>query len=164
MNYSLDELIGILEEEMRHYGHLVSLIDEERDLLAAGRIREIEQITLGLAHVAEKVEFLEKRRAEVVAGLARQRQLPAETLSALIAATSEPQRSRLETLGAELRHLALTAETGNQYNALLIRESLDFIYETFRAAAEELGETATYGARGRLERSQTGAAVLDRTI
>ncbi len=160
----LDELINILEEELKYYGHLLALIDEERDLLAAGRVREIEQATVGLAHVTEKVEYLERCRAELVESLVRERDLPQVTLSALVNSLDEPYRSRIEQLGAELRHLTLTAETANQYNALLIRESLDFIYETFRATAEEMGETPTYGAEGKLGRSRVGAAVLDRRV
>lgn len=159
---TLDHLVDLLQEELKLYGQLLALVEEERDLLAVGRIREVEEMVAGLNHVTDKIKALEDQRGRLVASLARTYQLDQETLSELLQVVDYNYRQRLEKLGDELRHVVEATETANKYNAYLIRESLDFIRQTFVDTAREMGEISTYGKRGDVDKPRLASAMVDR--
>lgn len=158
----LKQLTGILEEELLLYSRLLALIEEEREMLAAGRIMEMEEATHALDHVAAKVRALEESRVRAVERISAEYELEEQSLAALLQRLDAPDREPLERLGIQLRQLALEAETANQYNAYLIHESLEFIHKVYRDAARKLGDPETYESTGSRRKAALKPAVLDR--
>lgn len=153
MDALVTELGALLTQEIELHKHLLSLLQEERELLINLSTEEILENTKRKETCILKIKMLEESRSVLVERLSHYYGLPAEelTLSRIVSLSEEPQRSTLDRVQSTLTALIKSIKEANRHNCLVVKDtlhycnrSLDFLYSSSAASP-------TYAGGGRIK-------------
>jgi flagellar biosynthesis/type III secretory pathway chaperone len=118
-----DELVKVLEAETALYRKLLEVLRRERRALLHSRRTEIEACAAGTRDLIERLQALERQRAEAVDRLAALVGRPTHevTLSLLVRAAPTPFRTGLRRCRGELRELVAQIKAETQRSEALCR-------------------------------------------
>lgn len=160
----LGELVKVLEAETALYRRLIEIMDRERDALLRSRRTEIEACAGGKRDLMDRLQALERQRAEAVKRLAQHigRSDAEVTLSFLARTAPEPQAGALRRCRSELLSLMVRVKEENQRSALLCRHAGELLRAAYGALKGLAANGFVYHRGGRMQGVQlNGKLVCD---
>jgi len=123
MGDSWDDLIKIVISETALYRRLLEVLGQERLALRQSNRQEIEAFAAAKRRWIERLQTLERERADVIARLAAGNGLPAGELTMRLLIRSAPERNagQLQECRSELATLVAQVKAENQLNEALCR-------------------------------------------
>lgn len=117
MNYAA--LLDVLARQAEVLESLRSLLEIERQVLVQNDPHRLPDLTYRKSLLQQELQFLEDKRLAICAG--------EKTLKNIIEHSPAAYKEKLRQLGERLLPLAEDAVSANRLNALLLRQSLDYI-------------------------------------
>jgi flagellar biosynthesis/type III secretory pathway chaperone len=147
-----DDLVDVLQAETALYRSLLGLLDRERPALMRSHRAEIERSTADKRELIERLQALERRRAEVLGRLAAGIGRPAGELTLSLLALSAPARQAdgLQRCRAELRGLMAQVAAENQRSAALCGHIGDLLRNAYAVVRGLAGNGVVYQRGGRM--------------
>lgn len=153
-------LAALLTDEIAAQKELLSSLKEKEKFLVKQSLGELETWIANSQAVLTRVEAIGKRRQKTLAQFVRPFLPRAEARYSHLAARAEPtQRTRLESLIAELEDAVKKTARQNQKNALLARESMTLNQAILRTIFDCPSGHLTYVADGYRTNSLRGDIV-----
>jgi flagellar biosynthesis/type III secretory pathway chaperone len=151
MSARIDHLIDCLNGQRDLLEKLVLLLDEEKTLIVDLDASGVEAKCESKLHL---IELLEGNKCSCKAALeeaARELHLPeSSTLSAVIAASAQPGRAKLEKVQQVIFHLVDALKRINRFNRELLYGSLGTINRSLEFYRNSFGAVNTYSGEGRM--------------
>ncbi|MGH0033736.1 MAG: flagellar protein FlgN [Myxococcota bacterium] len=141
----LEDLVGLLESEFRIYEELRTLLQEEREHMAALDARRLAQVVEAKEMAAAEARFMEESRLQVARALAEEIGLASErpTLSELSAALG-PDAVRLREVHVRLAAVLGAVRELMDANASFAGDSLGQVRDALRTFGRMAPVQATY--------------------
>lgn len=146
----MDDLTDVLGKEDEQYKALIELSKEKKDVIIAGDVARLEEITSSEQNVADVLHNLELRRRGILKDMAdvlgkNPEEFNLEQMTALLAGQPEEQ-SRLITLRDNLRNTLQEMARINTQNQALLQQALEMVEFdlTLFKSLRQAPETANY--------------------
>lgn len=128
MNSELQTLIDSLREELRQYGEMLVLLDEQQTRILRRRGTELLDATTAVDHQGEAIRTARDQRESARRDLARSLELSADTSFHRLAPALPPDyRPLVSALVQENNQLLHRIQQRARQNHLLLRRSLDLL-------------------------------------
>lgn len=152
----LDDLIGILDNELEQYRILTYNLMDQRKSFANGDIASFEEINKKQGTLVLKIKTLEEARKSVISQLANLLNIEKEevTLSKLIELINEPYSERLSSFGDEIINIIKDLENVRESNSYLIQHALHYVSGVLRIFLSSNSDNTKYLNNGQIEQSQ----------
>ncbi len=158
----LGEFESLLRREAGFYVSLIELTKREQKALIKNNLEEIEAVTRGIENMTVELRKSENARSTYLKEM--KDHMPASneelTVSMLIAAVEEPFRSRLQALYKELAARMKEVHYLNEYNASLVRHSMEYTHYLLSLFTGTPGKQKVYSSNGMLNNGDQ-AKLLD---
>jgi flagellar biosynthesis/type III secretory pathway chaperone len=166
MQREIDELAGILEEQILNYRALKDLVMEKRKTIIANDIKGLAEITVRIEELVGANNELELGRIEIARKMATALDLrmARPTLALIAERIDGPNRDRL--LDLRLRTTDAIRDVGrqNRINSEMLKYSADLIDSVLNRLVETGSCDATYGATGETNKKSASVSLLDQNI
>ncbi len=141
----------ILEACLGVQGEIAGVLARKRAAMVRMDVTELQRINTDMEAVAARWAELEGARRETLRALAGQLQRPPSHLGLpeLIEMASEPRRSRLASLRARLKGLAVDVARSSEVNHSLVETSLAYVQDMIRLLTHWGESRTTYGRDGK---------------
>jgi len=152
----LGDLIEILENELKHYRILVSMLLEQRKCFAEGNMVSFEDINKRQGTMILKIKTLEEARKSVISQLSQSLGVDPEelTLSELADLIDDPYKGQLTILREDIKSTIKNLENIKESNAYLVQHALHYVSSVLRIFASSRSQNLRYSNNGRLEQDQ----------
>ena len=152
----LGDLIEILENELKHYRILVSMLLEQRKCFAEGNMVSFEDINKRQGTMILKIKTLEEARKSVISQLSQWLGVPPEelTLSGLADLMDDPYKGQLIILREDIKSTIKNLENIKESNAYLVQHALHYVSGVLRIFASSQSQNLRYSNDGQLEQDQ----------
>ncbi|NLL06437.1 MAG: flagellar protein FlgN [Clostridiaceae bacterium] len=146
----INDLMDILEQETEIYEELLKLSKGKTDIIAKGKITELDAITKKEHVLVLKMGKLEVFREKIVndLSLGLRRNPDDLTISELIQYLDKKQAQRFAECKTKLLNTINEIKTLNELNSKLIHNSLDFINFSMNVLSSVPEESNNYGNTG----------------
>jgi flagellar biosynthesis/type III secretory pathway chaperone len=143
MSQTAKRIQAELAREIELNRRLLVVVQQERDILLAGRHQRLMETSQRKVELCGKLAEVQERRRRLAAELSPDGEPPAR-LGELLALVPEEYRPALREQVAELTALAREVERTNQGNREFVQEALDTV-EHLMAVLASGGRTQAYG-------------------
>ena len=159
----LDDLQSVMGQQEALCVRLLEISTSERELLADGRVGELETLSCDKVALIEKMERLEAQRGATARAIsARMGLSEIAPLRELVASISGHQRKDLEdTRDRIVTHVAALRDS-NDRNLQLMRKALDGVRDSMRNLRRLAGTGEVYDSDGHSRWNSTGMLAVDR--
>ncbi len=146
----MENLIEVLNRECREYEGLLEISQRKTPIIVSGNLNNLQQITDEEQDMVNRLNSLERRRAEVTADIATvlNKDVTTLTLTNLIEmlAARPAERNALAEAHDKLRTTVRELQRVNEQNGVLLRDALEMVeFEiTLLQASKTAPETANY--------------------
>jgi len=134
MKEQLDKLVGYLREELIQYGELLSLLEQQQEMIvnrsADGLMQNLTSIHAQMAEIAKARTCREKCREEVAESLGLDSELPIKEIYSSLPAEYQ---SLIQALVDEVNELLIKANQRLRQNHLLLSRSLEFMQKLIQS-------------------------------
>jgi len=134
MKEQLDKLVGHLREELIQYGELLSLLEQQQEMIvnrsADGLMQNLTSIHAQMAEIAKARTCREQCREEVAESLGLDREWP---IKEMYSSLPVEYQSLVEALVDEVNELLLKANQRLRQNHLLLSRSLEFMQKLIQS-------------------------------
>jgi flagellar biosynthesis/type III secretory pathway chaperone len=148
MNNPLDHLIEALREELKQYGEMLALLDQEQDLVMHRQTTEIPPCVAAINAQAETINIVRREREQRQRHLARTLELCDETsfkeLTARLPADYQPL---VQALVNENKELLVRVQQRARQNHLLLSRMVELMHKLISTILPGTGP-ATYTDAG----------------
>ena len=146
----VNDLMDILEQETKIYEELLKLSKDKIDIIAKGKVIELDEITKTEQALVLKVGKLEAFREKIVNDLSQElRTNPWDlTISELIRYLDKNQAQRFEEYKTKLLNTINEIKTTNELNSKLIQNSIEYINFSVNVLSTIPEEGNNYGNTG----------------
>lgn len=146
----LNELEDVLRKEIDLHRRLLSVTREETGLIVNNEVESLLEKTRQMESLVVELRKLEKQRMCLADGLRESLGMEGDpTLSAITEAVEEPHRSVFAKQFEEINELLQELRSVNRSNAMLIRQSLEYIDFNIKLLAGASDEPMTYEPEGK---------------
>lgn len=146
----MQELITTLKLELTEYEKLLDLSKRKTPILVEGKIEELQKITEEEQNLVEKINSVDKKRAELVKDIGNvlnknPKELTLMKLAEILNSQPEEQKE-LTSLHDRMKRTLHNVETVNQQNQALVQQLLDMVAfdMTLVKSMKQAPETANY--------------------
>lgn len=146
----MQELITTLKLELTEYEKLLDLSKRKTPILVEGKIEELQKITEEEQNLVEKINNVDKKRAELVKDIGNvlnknPKELTLMKLAEILNSQPEEQKE-LTSLHDRMKRTLHNVETVNQQNQALVQQLLDMVAfdMTLVKSMKQAPETANY--------------------
>ena len=124
-----EKLIGLIEDEKRLYGLLLTILQEEKAAALASRLDTLDQAVKEKENVLLKIRILEEQRINLLTQIAEALGEPVHrlTLKRLAEHLPEPHAVRVLACRSSFKSLAQSIQELNNSNRRLFQRSLELI-------------------------------------
>ncbi len=154
----MDQLFGILDEQIKVYRMLLEVVRREKEILIAARLDELNENNRNKETLLLKAKDLEGKRVLEAEKVAQALGMPQEQEPRLLemahlvdAVTGE----RLRSLHSVLDLLLKRVQSFNRQNEILVQSALENITGAMNALRDTLKERGTYQRQGALDSHQS---------
>ncbi len=146
----INELMDILEREIRIYEELLKVSKDKTEIIAKGKITELDNITKIEQALILNMGKLEAFREKIVNDLSKElRTNPWDlTISELFRYLDKDQTQRFEAYKTKLLSTISEIKTINELNSKLIQNSIDYINFSVNVLSSVPEENNNYGNTG----------------
>lgn len=134
MKEQLDKLVGYLREELIQYGELLSLLEQQQEMIvnrsADGLMQNLTSIHAQMAEIAKARTCREQCREEVAESLGFDCERP---IKEMYSSLPVEYQSLVQTLVDEVNELLLKANQRLRQNHLLLSRSLEFMQKLIQS-------------------------------
>ena len=134
MKEQLDKLVGHLREELIQYGELLSLLEQQQEMIvnrsADGLMQNLTSIHAQMAEIAKARTYREQCREEVAESLGLDSELP---IKEMYSSLPVEYQSLVQALVDEVNALLLKANQSLRQNHLLLSRSLEFMQKLIQS-------------------------------
>ena len=134
MKEQLDKLVGHLREELIQYGELLSLLEQQQEMIvnrsADGLMQNLTSIHAQMAEIAKARTCREQCREEVAEALGLDSELP---IKEMYSSLPVEYQSLVQALVDEVNALLLKANQSLRQNHLLLSRSLEFMQKLIQS-------------------------------
>ena len=134
MKEQLDKLVGHLREELILYGELLSLLEQQQEMIvnrsADGLMQNLTSIHAQMAEIAKARTCREQCREEVAESLGLDSELP---IKEMYSSLPVEYQSLVQALVDEINELLLKANQRLRQNHLLLSRSLEFMQKLIQS-------------------------------
>ena len=134
MKEHLDKLVRNLREELIQYGELLSLLEQQQEMIvnrsADGLIQNLTSIHAQMAEVAKARGCREQCRSELAVSLDLDAELP---IKEMYSSFPVEYQSLMQTLVDEVNELLIKANQRLRQNHLLLSRSLEFMQQLIQS-------------------------------
>ncbi len=129
MNFILNNLLSLLEEEMGLYQSLLLVLQIEKDVFVKAELQALEKVTKNKENLLRELGKLETQRMRVMAKLAASLACPLQefTLKKLVRLIHDPYASRLKNCASNLTAVLRRVQQTNENNKTLFKHSIDLV-------------------------------------
>jgi flagellar biosynthesis/type III secretory pathway chaperone len=150
MNFNWENLVEALRDELREYGALRNLLDEQQKAIFGRNADKVTEINTLIAQQIEGAAALRGKRESMVAALAASYDLPARAgLLELRKKLPTPAQPLLKALSDEINSMVDVLRHRSRQNQMLLARTCETMERTLRALRPD-NFTKTYSARGAL--------------
>ena len=162
---AVTELIEVINDEIRLFGEMLSLLQEEQRALVANDTALIESNAMAQREMAAEAHVLEARRAQIVPLVAQRLGEDSEdvSLARLVALLSSEEGDELGRMRNTLLELMDRIRHVTASNSFLIRQSMRYTERCLDILTGQVPEEGMYGQFGRVRRGRSGRSLLNRT-
>jgi flagellar biosynthesis/type III secretory pathway chaperone len=147
----LPRLIEALRQELREYGEMLALLDQQRDHVIARKGTEVLPAVTAINHQAEMIKTARTSREQAHQAIAASLQKQNESsISALLPLLPESQRFTVSALMRENNDLIARVQQRARQNHLLLSRSLELM-QRFINNLVPTAPPATYTGAGQLQ-------------
>ena len=151
MNDLIDNLVKAIDGATQLYEKLSIVLERKRAAIVAGKTDALDQCTATEERLVELAQVLNTNRVGIMGSLAQRLGVPGgrPTLKQLAERLGEPWGSKLMSMKAKLAGLVEKVQEINRMNAMLLKDSLEFIGDVLRRTFHKQGSPGiVYGQRG----------------
>ena len=134
MKEQLDKLVGHLREELIHYGELLSLLEQQQEMIvnrsADGLMQNLTSIHAQMAEIAKARTCREQCREEAAGSLGLDSELH---IKEMYSSLPVEYQSLVQALVDEVNELLLKANQRLRQNHLLLSRSLEFMQKLIQS-------------------------------
>ena len=134
MKEHLDKLVRNLREELIQYGELLSLLEQQQEMIvnrsADGLIQNLTSIHAQMAEIAKARGCREQCRSELAVSLDLDAELP---IKEMYSSFPVEYQSLMQTLVDEVNELLIKANQRLRQNHLLLSRSLEFMQQLIQS-------------------------------
>lgn len=151
----MENLMDVLERENSEYGALLELSRRKTPVIVAGNLEELEKITDEEQCVVDRINLLDKKRAEVTADIANVMNRDVAELKLInimeLLEKRPEERKKLSDIHDRLRATVREMVRVNEHNRELIQSSLEMVDYNLNIlqAMRSAPETADYTSDAR---------------
>ncbi len=166
MRREIDELAGILEEQILNYLALKNLVLEKRKAIMAHDIKGLAEITVRIEELVGSNNELELGRIEIAGKMAKTLDLRMvrPTLALIAERIDGPDRDRLLDLRLRATDAISDVQRQNRINSEMLKYSADLIDSVLNRLVETGSCDATYGSTGATNKKAASVSLLDQNI
>ena len=153
MNDLIEELIKTIDGAAQLYEKLRVVLERKQAAIVAGQTDELTQCAATEESLVDLAQRLDGNRVNIMGTLAQRLGVPGgqARLHQLAERLGEPWASRLLSLKDKLTQLVRKVQEINRVNALLVKDSLDFIGDVLRRCFHKQPAAGlVYGQKGRV--------------
>lgn len=163
MNDELLKLIESLREELRQYGQMLILLEEQQDQIIERHNDELLGATSAVNHQGAAIQAVRRQREAAQRGLAQTLQMVEDApLTQLTALVPPDYRPLLTALMQENNHLLQRIQQRARQNHVLLRRSLELLDQFINSFCP--AKTPVYDGAGSLQSSSETSATLYEAI
>lgn len=151
---------SILDEIIKSYQQLLSVLQEEKRLIIEGDVEDLAGCLNEKEEVLGRLKALEERRQKEIALICPQN--PALSLTALIQRVPAPYQARLRSCQVRLEALTASIQDVNQMNGILVERILQQITSLLGLLKQMAFNTVTYQPTGFIAESPSGGKTIGR--
>ena len=129
MNFLLNSLLSLLEEETGLYQSLLLVLQKEKDVFVKTELQALEQVTKNKENLIRELGKLEGQRMREMGKLAASLACPLQelTLKKLVQLIHDPYASRLKDCASNLTAVLQRVQQTNENNKTLFKHSIDLV-------------------------------------
>jgi flagellar biosynthesis/type III secretory pathway chaperone len=148
MNEQLNNLIEALREELKQYGEMLALLDQEQELVMQRQTSEIPSCVTAINAQAETLNAVRHEREQRRRQMARTLQLGEETcFSELTSRLPAPYQPLLQALAQENKELLVRVQQRARQNHLLLSRMVELMQKLISSIVPGAGPS-TYTEGG----------------
>lgn len=148
MNEQLNNLIEALREELKQYGEMLALLDQEQQLVMHRQTSGISPCVAAINSQAEILQAARQERQQRQRDLGRALALPEQTTSQeLISRLPSPYRPLIQALFQENKELLVRVQQRARQNHLLLSRMVELMHKLIGTLLPGIGP-ATYSGKG----------------
>lgn len=161
MKILFDELIEVLEDELKAHKDLLSLTNKKTDIIIAGHVKDLDKITQLENTLIINIGKLEERREKVVENIQKQLGLKEElNMSSILKHSDDETTKEIEKIKNEFLNIIGTLKNKNQLNNVLIQDNLEFINLNLQLITNSL-EQELYNNKTEKSKSSQNPSLFD---
>lgn len=145
-NQDFDELVSILENEMKTARIFLEILHQEREILTRGEINDLDKIVTDKIKIIDELEAINEQRSAYLLshGCHKNKTCMRQWLD------EQPFGSKLHELWDQLIILAKQAKQENQTNGRAISLQLQYNQRAYFALQSAAGNISLYGPKGQV--------------
>jgi len=153
MNFLLDNLLDVLNEEMGFYRQLILSLQKEKKAVVDSKIEVLNEAGKEKENQLLKIRILEEERVKIIEELACKLGHPCQeiTLSELSQIIKEPYAERLSSCCSNLKSLLQSIQEINQDNKMLITHSIELVKGSLNLLNQLAAPNSIYCRTGRVK-------------
>lgn len=143
------ELVAVMREQGRICEELLKVVTAERVAVLAGRIDDLDGLTLEKGRLIDGMERLEATRRGLAEQVAREVGLPHDVpLAGLAARLGAGEAEELLQVRQQVADVVSKLRESNEGNLMLMRKSLELVRDSIRQLRRAVGSGDTYTSDG----------------
>ncbi len=153
MGESTQNLINVLEDQIKVYRHLLEIVRKEKDILISANLDDLNENNKSKEAMLLKIRALEAQRLAAAADLGNTLNIGAAQprLLELAKHLPEAEGDKLRNIHSVLELLLRRVQEYNRGNEVLVQSALNNITGAMKAIKGTLDEKATYQKQGAVE-------------
>lgn len=165
---ALKRAVGMLEAVLVRqtdlHRNMLALAGAKQDAIIKGDLEKLEKTVAEERNLVAKIEEEEKNRAAIMPLVRSAVGLDetAEKLADVVKLLPDPDRSRMESVHAELKSVLEQCQIKTRHNAELLKASLEHVDAFLRTVAEAASPDANYDRKGK--KGGSGPTIIDRSV
>ena len=155
------ELVDVLRAEMREYGGLLNLLDEQQETILSRDSEKLMAVNKQIELQADANKLLQESRERVVKRLKSEWQNPPETarITQLIKFFPEPMQPMIQSIADEINELIRKSRRRLEQNRILLKRLASINEEILNFINPDLVTSKTYSHRGSMQEKAPAARV-----
>jgi flagellar biosynthesis/type III secretory pathway chaperone len=162
MNSNLEQLIGLLKQEIGLYRSLLIVIDQEKEAVVRSDLMALNETGADKDKILFDIQKEDDKRRQVVAGLAEKLgyAAPKLTLTGISQLVAEPHAGKLKRVSQEISAVLSQVQAANLHNKQIFEHSLKLLRGSFNRLNDLVAPNTVYYRTGNIQsRKPTGKCV-----
>jgi flagellar biosynthesis/type III secretory pathway chaperone len=166
MTHSLKQFIGILDQTQTLYHDLLSIIEQEHDLVIHSKVEQLSALQVEKQSVLAQLAHLEKLRCQQLKQIAENLQLPLRqlNLSQLADHVPAPFGKQIHERRMALGKLVAATAKANEESRSLMKHCLNLVQGSLRFLQHWINPSSVYGASGNMNGKHKSGRLLSGTV